>query len=445
MFNRHIEISVAVLLVCALLVLWVFNSDVSKPSIVVDVHTADQLNSSQTTVQFNLSQTTVQFNLSQIRRLNTDQFNLSEHHDISNRHNVLHATSRKQHYWQFISPIHPSLYDAFARDSIFKAVFQSRTDQCSSCRCDGSTMLLDYHGVSKRPVWSCSFNESHSMRATVFVDPTGHAFVVTCPAPSVAVQKVTITAEVDDEPPLIYKDIEYHLYEPSEPELLLAGCTMIRPSITNMQLLLEWLAYHRLQGFEHFLLYSDGDPIPLRAALSIYMEQDFVDVVDWEWPTHGFHHQQAQMHSCLYRYRGLARWVALFDMDEYFQPMQNVTVAQLLQSKENIISTGLIVRMVLFMPNLDGLITQGSQVRGNTPLAAGERSKSIVRTKQVFAVSVHSITLATGPFSIADPVTELRLNHYRTGIDLPMASGLDSSMTKYGPALVVEMKHMIID
>jgi hypothetical protein len=34
-----------------------------------------------------------------------------------------------------------------------------------------------------------------------------------------------------------------------------------------------------------------------------------------------FHEQMAQCNDCIQRLRGLARWVALFDTDEFLQPM----------------------------------------------------------------------------------------------------------------------------
>lgn len=347
--------------------------------------------------------------------------------------------SRKSRYWKFFSSADPSLYDAFARDVTLWVVFQSKAGYCSRCVRNGPVMRLDYGGVAKEPSWSCVFGQERVV-AKAIVDPHGHVFVITCDIPpSQAAQRVSILAEAEGEVPLVYGDVEYHYT--AKRQLFLAGCTMIRPSLVATQLLLEWLAYHRLQGFEHFMIYTDGDPSPLLKSLRVYVEEGIVDVVDWEWPTYGFQHQQAQMHSCLYHYRGIARWVAFFDMDEYFQPMaDNTTVKQVLMSRGET-AAGLTAQMVCFDPTYNhGLITQHSQARSSTPLPPGERSKCIVCPEQVATMGVHMIT-SGGYAAVADPFVELRLNHYRSGLEMA-TSTTDSSMTKYGPDLEIEMKRI---
>ena len=112
---------------------------------------------------------------------------------------------------------------------------------------------------------------------------------------------------------------------PPRPPLRLAACTMFRSTLRrNKVLIVEWVAYHRLQGVEHFYVYANEDPALSRAALAPYIAEGLVDVVDWRWNvprsnTTGWARQHPQLHSCIHRYRGLAAWVALFDADEFFQ------------------------------------------------------------------------------------------------------------------------------
>ena len=78
----------------------------------------------------------------------------------------------------------------------------------------------------------------------------------------------------------------------------------------NSQLLVEWLAYHRLQGFEQFLLYINEDSAKLRALLRTHIEQGFVNVVEWQWRktnTSSWAHQIPQLSSCIWRFRGVAK------------------------------------------------------------------------------------------------------------------------------------------
>jgi hypothetical protein len=92
----------------------------------------------------------------------------------------------------------------------------------------------------------------------------------------------------------------------------------------NAELVAEWVAYHLLRGVEHWYIYANEDPALTRAALAPYVAAGRVEVVDWRWDlprskTTGWARQHPQMHSCVHRYRGRAAWVALFDVDEFFQ------------------------------------------------------------------------------------------------------------------------------
>ena len=382
-----------------------------------------------------------------------------------------HAASRRR-FWRFFGQTDPSVYDAFARGAVLRVVLQTRADRCSRCLISGKDMRLDYSGTAKQPSWHCDFGSGEPrVVAELAVDPHGHALVISCAIPpavlartnSTNIQTVTLAAEADGEVALIYQDVEYCTYLPEShaaAPIFLAGCTMLRSRGTsdNADRLLEWLAYHRLQGFGHFLIYSDGDPAPVRGLLQGYISEGVVEVVDWEWPDSGFHHQQAQLQSCLYRNRGAVRWLAFFDMDEFFQPLLtdtlNGTVADVLRRVPGDIG-GLMALHFYFisapvpLPGGAGtdstaaevLITQRSLVRSALPLEAGTRSKCIVRPDNVNSMGVHLVTDG-GRTVVADPTSELRLNHYKGSSTLELPTN-DSSMNVFGQALLAEVCRLI--
>ena len=52
----------------------------------------------------------------------------------------------------------------------------------------------------------------------------------------------------------------------------------------NREQLLEWIAFHRLQGFQHFYIFSnDETPDELIEILRPNIEARVVDVIDWGW------------------------------------------------------------------------------------------------------------------------------------------------------------------
>jgi hypothetical protein len=341
-------------------------------------------------------------------------------------------------YWRHFSYSIPSVYDAFSRHSVLYVIFQSKNGHCGRCVRHHDSIWLDFNGIGKEITWYCELG-SMQITTQVSYDPHGHCFVVQCPIPLHAPNIVNITARAFQEESLVYTGVGYDKLDDNENQLELAACTMVNPAITRAQHIIEWVAYHRLHGFKHFKIYSDGNPASLEIALSPYIREGLVEVVDWTWPNQGFHHQQTQMHSCLYRYRSIARWVAFFDMDEFFQPMGHNTILGVLETKGGNWA-GVTARMVNFAPNGRDLMTQMSHQRTAGALEAGTRSKCIIRPDQVDNIGVHEITRG-GASYIADPVHELRLNHYRSGLDAPTIV-VDDSMTKYGPGLLAEMERV---
>ena len=77
-----------------------------------------------------------------------------------------------------------------------------------------------------------------------------------------------------------------------DPPVRLAACTMLRHELgRNLDLAVEWLAYHRLQGVEHFYIFSNGDTRALRRALRPFVRAGAVEVIDWEWNLTSWVHQ----------------------------------------------------------------------------------------------------------------------------------------------------------
>ena len=65
----------------------------------------------------------------------------------------------------------------------------------------------------------------------------------------------------------------------------MAACTMLKVSLLRYkELVLEWIAYHKLQGFQHFYIYSnDADTKALAAVVQPYIDERVVDIIHWVW------------------------------------------------------------------------------------------------------------------------------------------------------------------
>ena len=145
--------------------------------------------------------------------------------------------------------------------------------------------------------------------------------------------------------------------------------------------------------------------------------------------------------------RPLSRWVGLFDVDEFFQPLSSAapTVSAYLAAQDPA-TTVVKVENVWFgaCPNASryaGLVTQACQTREllSVPHHKG-RGKCLVRPDNVSKVIVHTPALHSGRAVVANSTSALRMNHYKPGkTDLRNAT-YDATMAAFGPGLAAEIR-----
>ena len=331
-------------------------------------------------------------------------------------------------FWRFRqNHSSPELYDAFAKGSVVILIFSLK--QFKNELFDKELQLG----------WTSYQDE---VPCFGIVCPHGHTLIVQCQL-RVGIQlDVRMKRQEDIQQ---FQDIPYCIF-PDRPAKLyfLAACTMVRlGEHTPPELLAEWVAYHILQGFEHITIYTDESPQNVQGLLRHYIANGSVQVMDWESPSPGFHNQQASQNSCLWRYRGLAQWVALHDIDEFLQPLQEGdTVRSVMERQDNTIGA-LVLNNVFFAPsnpshaagNAQRLRTQTWLQRESEPLI-GERMKCIGRPEHIDTFSVHMIT--HGRTSVtADAKHVLRLSHFKnTPLSQPVP---DTSMLQFGEVLLSEV------
>ncbi len=95
----------------------------------------------------------------------------------------------------------------------------------------------------------------------------------------------------------------------------------------------EWIEYYRLLGVERFYLYNNDSDDNYREILDPYIEQDIVELIEWDSKTAPWHKvglarymgfQISAFNDCIKRALGKADWVAIIDIDEFIVPPQGV-------------------------------------------------------------------------------------------------------------------------
>ncbi|KJE91782.1 hypothetical protein CAOG_002868 [Capsaspora owczarzaki ATCC 30864] len=89
----------------------------------------------------------------------------------------------------------------------------------------------------------------------------------------------------------------------------------------------EWIEFHRLVGFDHFLMYNNNSTDNYREVLVPYMRAGLVTLIDFPTVlTHdiaGYRIQNTQKVGIIdgvQRFRCLTRYMGIFDIDEFFFP-----------------------------------------------------------------------------------------------------------------------------
>ena len=198
----------------------------------------------------------------------------------------------------------------------------------------------------------------------------------------------------------------------------IAACTLL----TDNQIfrLPEWIEYHRLIGFQLLYLYIDSPNIDIyNKFLEKYQQRHpgLVMIFPFYFET-GRRAQRVQQYDCPARLKGIAKYVAVFDVDEFFE-FQSNNFADLLSFVEDKMQNdnnlaGVFANSLSFsnkgsIPDGYSLIIESFTKRMPEPITI--RNKGIFSTNRTFYLDIHQI--ASGEKQIVANWSDLRLNHYR--------------------------------
>ena len=91
--------------------------------------------------------------------------------------------------------------------------------------------------------------------------------------------------------------------------------------------LLEWIAFHKMIGVDHFVLYDNGSDDGGTELVRRSRFYDSVTIVDWPHRPGQF----AAYADCIARYGSRFSWIAFIDLDEFIHPVDGNSLRAVLQ------------------------------------------------------------------------------------------------------------------
>ena len=210
----------------------------------------------------------------------------------------------------------------------------------------------------------------------------------------------------------------------------------------EMDIMPEWIEYNRMMGVEHFWLYNNGSKDHYLEFLYPYIAKGIVELIEWPGANgvNWCHIQARAYNDAIKRAKGLSKWVAIIDIDEFIVPIHHeLGLLNMLKEFEKIPDCGGITLYWLMFGTShiydveEGkILTESLLYRSDQYFPANDAVKTICRPECVKDCSVHTCvyhppfkdyTLKKdhffnyGPQEGAIAIDPVRIHHYWTRTD----------------------------
>ena len=189
----------------------------------------------------------------------------------------------------------------------------------------------------------------------------------------------------------------------------------------------EWIEFHKMMGVQRFILVDDRSSDNYQEALQPYIDAGEVDLVHRPCPPHllgkkWIDYQLALIRAFCEQLRGVTRWLALIDVDEFILPTETDNVVQFLSDYEHL--GGVYIRWEPFGTSYieklpDGaLITERLHLKGQFKRGRKMLGKSIVKPHRVLQPNIHRCGLLPGyDYMDSNPdmqneAPQIKVHHY---------------------------------
>jgi hypothetical protein len=233
--------------------------------------------------------------------------------------------------------------------------------------------------------------------------------------------------------PFILEHIEvgfnYLLHNKDQFEYELIAVTKVKNEAPYVK---EWIEYHKLVGIEKFIIYDNESSDNLKEVLQPYIDSGEVAYLFFTGNFLDFQEKIAT--EAIKEYRNKAKWIAVFDVDEYIVPVKQEKITGVLNEIENELGNkfyALAINWVMYgysghRLKPEGLLTENYTLNeGINP-----HIKSIVNPRTVVHYEIHHAVHFFGRPGVNEKkkaviggafpdvseasIDKIRINHYYT-------------------------------
>ena len=184
--------------------------------------------------------------------------------------------------------------------------------------------------------------------------------------------------------------------EPLTTPFELAVCCIVK---NEAPYLLEWIAYHRVVGVEHFLVFDNDSDDQTPEILARLAGQGVLERLNWPTGNDGIAPQISAYQEGLRRLRNVAKWIAFIDLDEFLLPLAAPDVQTVLRHYDD--AGALVVPWRIFGSSGENHQRNDLVIRRFTRRAEerhflNHSVKTIVQTRCAAQMGVHTPVLAQG-------------------------------------------------
>jgi hypothetical protein len=163
--------------------------------------------------------------------------------------------------------------------------------------------------------------------------------------------------------------------------------------------LVEWYAYHRMLGFEHFTIYDNGSTDDTAAILAILAETGTVTTKSWTQPEAPQFSAYADILAAM---RGRAEWLLFADLDEFLILPRHKGVQDFLGWHRG--ASAIALNWAMFGSGGQSRydprpVTARFTQRAERDFVTNRHAKTMVRPERALRMSIHHAQLAGGRYT----------------------------------------------